>query len=233
MKKLSAFAIIMTILISCTSKQGNMTVKGNIKGLKKGTVYLQKVKETALVIVDSVVIDGNSEFILVDDINSPEIYYLTLDKKSNEHITFFGDKGEITIDSKLEKLVYSAKIKGSKNQTLLEQHNKMIKKFNDKQLDLIKSNFEAQRDKDLEMIEDIRKKEKNLLKRRYLYTVNFAVTHGKNEIAPYLALTDLYNANVSLLDTINNSLSKKVKASKYGLELQKFIDEIKNTEEKK
>jgi len=43
-------------------------------------------------------------------------------------------------------------------------------------------------------------------------------------------LTDLYNANVSLLDTINNSLSKKVKKSKYGLELQKFIDTIKNSE---
>jgi len=230
MKKLSALAILITILISCTSKQGNMTVKGNIKGLKKGTVYLQKVKDTALVIVDSVVIDGNSEFILVDDINSPEVYYLTLDKKLNEHITFFGDKGEIIIDSKLDKLVYSAKIKGSKNQTLLDQHNKMIKKFNDKQLDLIKANFEAQRDKDLEMIEDINKKEKNLLKRKYLYTVNFAVTHAKHEIAPYLALTDLYNANVSLLDTINNSLSKKVKKSKYGLELQKFIDTIKNSE---
>ncbi len=229
MKKLSAFAILIIILISCTSKQGNMTVKGNIKGLKKGTVYLQKVEDAALVIVDSVVIDGNSEFTLVDNIISPEVYYLTLDKKSNEHITFFGDKGEITINSKLEKLVYSAKIKGHKNQNLLEQYNKMIKKFNDKQLDLIKANFEAQRDKDLEMVEEISKKEKSLLKRKYLYTVNFAVTHSKNEIAPYLALTDLYNANVSLLDTINKSLSKKVKKSKYGIELQKYIDTIKSS----
>ncbi|MBL4745249.1 MAG: DUF4369 domain-containing protein [Flavobacteriaceae bacterium] len=233
MKKLSVFAILMILLISCTSKEGNMTVKGNIQGLKKGTIYLQKVKDTALVIVDSVVIDGNSNFILVDNVKSPEIYYLTLDKKSDEHITFFGDKGEITIESKLDKLVYAAKIKGSKNQTLLEQHSKMIKKFTDKQLDLIKANFEAQRDRDLEMIEDISKKEKNLLKRRYLYTVNFAVTHGKSEIAPYLALTDLYYANVSLLDTINNSLSKKVKNSKYGLELQKYIDTIKKSEANK
>jgi hypothetical protein len=33
------------------------------------------------------------------------------------------------------------------------------------------------------------------------------------------------------LDTINKSLTPKVKASKYGKELQKFVDNIKAQEE--
>ena len=47
-----------------------------------------------------------------------------------------------------------------------------------------------------------------------LYTTNFAITNGKYEVAPYIALTDLVDANLSLLDTINKSLSPEVKQSK-------------------
>ncbi|HNU59017.1 MAG TPA: hypothetical protein PKI08_03575, partial [Aquaticitalea sp.] len=40
-------------------------------------------------------------------------------------------------------------------------------------------------------------------------------------------LAEIYDANVKFLDTINNSLTPKVKASFYGKELQKYIDERK------
>tara|TARA_R110002033_G_scaffold1173_5_gene11021 strand:- start:1167 stop:1322 length:156 start_codon:yes stop_codon:yes gene_type:complete len=50
-------------------------------------------------------------------------------------------------------------------------------------------------------------------------------------VAPYLALTEIYNAQVKYLDTISNSLTPKVKDSKYGKELQSFIKTIKNTEQ--
>ena len=54
------------------------------------------------------------------------------------------------------------------------------------------------------------------------------MNHKDSEVSPYLALTQIYDANVKWLDTINNSLTPKVKASKYGKELQRFIDDIKN-----
>ena len=49
-------------------------------------------------------------------------------------------------------------------------------------------------------------------------------------MAPLIALTELNYANLKLLDTVNNSLSKKIKKSKYGIELEKFIQRIKNTD---
>ena len=56
------------VLISCSkSKTGSMVVNGNIDGLKKGTVYLQKYKDTLLVSVDSVQLNGLSNFVLVDE----------------------------------------------------------------------------------------------------------------------------------------------------------------------
>jgi hypothetical protein len=231
MKKIFGSLLVISLLISCNGKKnGNMIVNGTIDGLKKGTIYLQKLKDTTLISVDSVSLNGINTFILTDNVESPEIYNLTLSEKPDETITFFGEKGEITINTKLSKFAFSAKIKGSKNQELLEEHQKMLKKFNDSQLDLIKEKFDAKKNNDDALLAQIEKKESNLLRRKYLYATNFAIQHGTYEVAPYIALTDLYYANVKLLDTINNSLSKKVKKSKYGLELKKFIKSIKKNE---
>ena len=83
---------------------------------------------------------------------------------------------------------------------------------------------------DIDLAEKASKDYNNLIKRKYLYTTNFAVQNAKYEVAPFLALTELYDANIHLLDTINNSLSKKVKASKYGKQLDNYITKIKETE---
>jgi len=228
MKKLLSYIIVGITLFSCnTEKSGNLVVKGNIDGLKKGTLYLQKFKDTLFVSVDSIQLNGESNFTLTDNIENPEMYYIALDKKENQRIPFFGEKGEILITSKLSKFETSAKISGSKNQVLLEEHRAMILKFNGKQLDFIKEKFEAQKNKDTALLSKIEREEKNLIKRKYYFSTNFAVNNGKFEIAPYIALTDLYYANIKLLDTINNSLSKKVKKSKYGIELNEFIENIK------
>jgi len=231
MKKIISCIVLISLLIACgKTKNGSLIVKGDIDGLKKGTLFLQKFKDTVLVSVDSVQLNGESTFTLVDDIKTPEIYYIALDKKVNQKISFFGEKGEITITSKLAKFVTSAKITGSKNQTLLDEHNAMAKKFSGRQLDLIKEKFDAQKNNDTELFTKLEKEETSLIKRKYYFSTNFAVNNGKFEVAPYIALTELYYANIRLLDTINNSLSKKVKASKYGLELNDFIKGIKENE---
>jgi len=232
MKKIISCIVLISLLISCgKTKDGSLIVKGNIDGLKKGTLYLQKFKDTLLVSVDSIKIYGDSNFILADEIENPEIYYVVLDKKANQKIMFFGEKGEITINSKLSKFATSAKISGSKNQVLLEEHEAMAQKFSGKQLDLIKEKFEAQKDGDTALVSKIEKEETSLIKRKYYFSTNFAVNNAKFEVAPYIALTELYYANIRLLDTVNNSLSKKVKNSKYGIELEDFIQNIKKNEQ--
>ncbi|NQW36189.1 MAG: DUF4369 domain-containing protein [Flavobacteriales bacterium] len=230
MKNLIVIGLVMLGLFGCNSKQGSMEVQVEVQGLKKGTAYLQKVVDTLMVTVDSVEVNGVDKFTLSDDVTSPEMYYISLanfDKK----ILFFGEKGIIKVSTKLEKFDVAAKISGSKNQKLLDKYHAMIFKFNDQQLSLIEANFEAQKAKDQFVLDSIDKVSRSLIKRRYLYATNFAVTHPKSEVSAYIALADLYNANISLLDTINNSLSKKVKASKYGKKLEKFIADIKKDEE--
>lgn len=231
MKKIP-FLLLALLIIACGEKQHDLTVKATIKGLKKGTVYLKKVEDNLLVTVDSLAINGNPQFELHSNLESPEIFFLYLDKNSSEddRITFFADKGITEINTTLKRFVFDAKINGSKQQKTLEDYNLIISRFRDQNLDLIKARFEAQKEGDTLKYDSIQKKFDNILKRKYLYTINFALNNRDSEVAPYLALTEVYNARINLLDTINNALSENIKASKYGKKLQIFIDEIKASE---
>ena len=230
MKKLSLL-IILLLIFSCAKESRDLTVIANIKGLKKGNVYLKKVKDTVLVTVDSVNVNGDSKIQLTSDLKSPEVFFLYLDKNNSEddRITFFAEKGVTEINTTLKNFVFDAKITGSKQQKVLEEYRLMMSKFNERNLNLIKENFEAQKDGDSSKYNTVQKNLDNLLKRKYLYTVNFALNNKDSEVAPYLALTEIYNAQVKYLDTIHSSLTSEVKNSLYGKELKAYIEKIKNT----
>lgn len=228
MKKL-LFIFSLLIMASCAKDSSNFTLKGSIKGLKKGTVYLQKVNDSVLVSVDSLQINGDSIFELHTHLEEPEVLYLKLDKngKGDNLIPFFADKGVTEINTSLKYFFSDATIKGSKQQEKLEEYKKMISKFQDRNLDLIKDNFEALKNQDSLQMDSSAKEYDRLIIRKYLYTINFAVNNKDSEIAPYLAISEIPDANVKYLDTIRQALSPDIKTSKYGEELQKLIEDRK------
>ena len=205
-----------------------MVLKGKVEGLRKGTLYLQKIEDSLLVNVDSMVVNGSPQFEFKTSIDSPEIYYLYLTKEDgdslNDRILFFGEQGEITINTLLKTFESSAKVSGSQNQELLQEYRKLARQFDGKNLEYIKAYFEAAKEnKDSKALDSIQKAMDNLVKRRYLYALNFASTHGDNVIAPYIALTEVFDANIVFLDTVASKLTDRVKASKYGKEFIQFI----------
>ncbi|MBJ7879428.1 DUF4369 domain-containing protein [Gelidibacter salicanalis] len=228
MKKL-AFILSLLIVSSCAKDNSNFTLKGSIKDLKKGTVYLQRVDDTLLVSIDSLQINGEAQFELHTDLEGPEVLYLKLDKNGQESgvIPFFADQGITEINTTLKNFYVDAKIKGSKQQERLEEYNMMMDKFKDKNLDLIKNNLEARKSQDSLLIDSSYKEYNNLILRKYLYTINFAMNNKDSEIAPYLAVSEISDANVRYLDTINNALTPEIKSSKYGKVLQELIAERK------
>ncbi|AZJ35194.1 DUF4369 domain-containing protein [Tenacibaculum singaporense] len=234
MKKIIALFAIALVAFACSSKkEGNMVVKGQIKGLKKGTLYLQKMKDTLLVSVDSMALLGDDKFILTDNVESPVIYYLTFDgNTTDKHIMFFGEEGEITINDKIEEFGFKPEIKGSKNQEVMDEYRKINQRFIDQRLDFVKKEVEARQAQDEVQLEQVEADYKKMVRRRFLFSTNFAIANADSEAAPYIALSELYDANIQLLDTINNSLTDKVKNSEYGKRLQKFVDDIKAKEGK-
>ena len=230
MKKLLIVGVVLLIAAcSAPKKEGNMLVNGQIKGLKKGKLYLQKIEnDTILKTIDSVMLLGNDQFTLTANITEPEMFYLTFDgNTTNKYITFFAEKGTITITDNVDKFGIRPIITGSKNQDILHEYTKIARRFNNQNLELIQKKFLAQKANQKDSVEIYNKQYESLLRRRYLVTVNYALNNKDNHVAPYLALTELTNVNVKLLDTINNSLSSEVKNSLYGKKLTKFIADIK------
>ncbi|WP_250434034.1 DUF4369 domain-containing protein [Hanstruepera flava] len=223
--------LIALLIVSCSSeKQYDLIVKGHVKGLKKGTLYLQKVKDSTLVSVDSVIVNGDPTFELHSDLETPEVFYLHLNKTNSDDkkIAFFADKGITEIHTTLKDFVFDAEIKGSKQQEKLDEYKKVMSRFNDRSLELVKEEFEAKTNRDSIAIAENQKAYESLLKGKYLYTVNFAINNKDSEVAPYVALTEIYDAKIKWLDTINNALNPEIKSSKYGLMLDEFIKDRKS-----
>ena len=235
MKKILVLGFVLLLAAWSSKKEGNMIVSGQIKGLKKGTLYLQKIEnDTILKTIDSVSVLGSNQFTLTANVDEPEMYYLTFNgNTTNKYITFFADKGNITINDDVSKFGVNPIIEGSKNQDILNNYTKISRRFNEQNLDLIQRKFYAQKSNNKDSVDIINKEYETLLRRRYMVTVNFALNNKNNHVAPYLALTELVNANVKWLDTINKSLSPEVKKSLYGKKLDKFVSDIKKAEIKK
>mgnify|MGYP003109418895 CR=1 FL=1 len=224
--KYSFIVLALLVLVSCGNEQHDLTVKGTIKDLKKGTLYLQKIQDSTLITVDSLTINGESAFELHADLESPEVFFLHLNKTNEDaygKISFFADKGVTEINANLKNFELNPEITGSKQQIIFENYLKMMDRYNDKNLELIKAELDAKTQNDSTLIAENMKAYENLLKSKYLYTVNFAIQNKDSDVAPYVALTEIYDAQIKWLDTINNSLTPEIKASKYGKELDAYI----------
>ena len=243
MKILIRFSIPLFALILITgcepkpkSNIDSMIVKGKIVGLRKGKLYIQKIEDTLLVNIDSTLIKGTPNFSFEIPIDTAEIFYLYLEKEDgdslNDRILFFGEKGTIEINTLLKTFDSSAEIKGSKNQELLQEYLSFNKKFNEQNLELIEGFYKAQLKKNSKKSDSLQQKIDNLLRRRYLYTINFAAQNTDQNIAPYLALTEVYDANLSLLDTIAFKMTPEVRDSKYGIEFVNYLEKRRSTEKK-
>ena len=234
MKKITALLALSIILFACSSKkEGNMIVQGQIKGLKKGTLYLQKMQDTLLVSIDSVALLGKDTFTLTDHVDAPVLYYLTFDgNTTDKRILFFGEEGVITINDKVEQFGFAPVITGSKNQVVLDKYNAVSRRFQNERLEFIKKDFDAKKANDTDLVKKLQEDYQRLIKRRVLYTTNFALTNADSEAAPYIALTEMYDASLKMLDTVNSSLTPKIKGSLYGKRFQEYLDNIKAQEKK-
>ena len=224
MKKEFLIFSLLILTFSCSTNEKKMIVSGNIDGLKKGTIYLQKQQDSIIVSIDSILVEGNSNFKLETEINEPDIYYLYLDKNDgdslNDIITFFGNNGEINIQTSLKNFDSSYEISGSKNTELLQEYFSIIRKFNLQNLDLLEIFYKAQIENNQAKIDSVNTQIENLIKRKYLYTLNFATNNSEFEISPYLAVSQIANANQEFLIKLYDTLPEKVKNSKYGKILQ-------------
>jgi hypothetical protein len=204
-----------------------MSVSGKIDGLRKGKLYLQQFVDSVFISIDSTEVNNEFEFNLSASINEPDIYYLYLDKfdgdSLNDRIKFFGNSGEIVINSRLKTFDTNAEILGSDNQTLMEEYISIIRKFNFENLDLLEIYYDSQIKGDNKRFDSVNDAINNLIKRKYLYSLNFATTNADYEISPFIVTTEIPDANKELLKQVYDKFNDSIKVSKYGKLLMEII----------
>ena len=220
------------MLVGCaeSEEENKMIVTGNIKGLKKGTLYLQHIPDTALVNVDSMEIQGDGRFEFETALQSPEIFFLYLDKADNnefnDRITFFGEPGTISINTSWNTFETKAVIDGSETHKKMEEYQEIMNKFHTQSLELMRAGADPVIQADSTALDSVQKRSDKVVLRGYLYTLNFAMNNADSYLTPYLALTEVANANPVYLDSIYNSLTPEVADSKYGIKLKEYLQEL-------
>ncbi|WP_240729851.1 DUF4369 domain-containing protein [Flavobacterium sp. ASW18X] len=224
MKKLILTLGIISILASCGSDPSKtMQLTGTIKGLKKGTLYLQKIHDTTMVTVDSIAFHGDGSFEFEQPLEHPELFFLHLDRADNntfnDRLQFFGEAGQVTITTNWDEFD-QAKINGSASQTDYEEYQNIISNFHKKDLELAQLAYNVQDTTKLDSLQTAA--ERNYL-RRYGYILNFGLTHPKSYVTPFVTVRDGAEANPKYLDSVYNNLDTKVANSTYGKELAKLL----------
>ena len=234
MKNFLYLITLFLLVTSCTNNENVMQLSGEVRGLKKGTLILQKIDDTLLVSVDSVVVDGDSRFNFSETIESPQMYYLYVRLNDgtlmDDRIPFFAEPTAITINTTLKSFEIDARISGSNNQKTMNEYKKLLKRYTSKNLEYIEDHFNALQEGNDSLVSDIQKKQKKLVAGKYLMAVNFALKYNDLELAPFLMLSEVYDTNIKYLDTVYNTLTPKIKDSKYGKSLESFILDRKKEE---
>ena len=229
MKKILFVLSIIGILNSCSEdKDVNFVIKGKVEGMRKGMVYLKSEVNGNLKTIDSLFLKGTEEFEFSGNINSPEVYFLSTSRRNSSELPIFVEMADITVDANVKDLL-TANVTGSKNQELLDQFNKIIGRFNHRKNELYVEGLQANNKKHFKTLNSISSQYRRNEVKKTRYILNFAVSNGEFDIAPYIALNYLSSSDITVLDTINKSMSVEVKNGKYGKELNGLVTQLKAT----
>jgi hypothetical protein len=228
MKKIVLAILVLTVLGSCSkSSENSMIVSGNIVGLKKGKLMLQRIQDSVLVNIDSLSLRGDGSFTFKQELESPEVFYLALLKADhndfNDRIAFFGEPGTINVVTTWNTFDRDAQITGSKSHVKYQECREILTKFNTRNLELLQESLKPEIKSNPKLMDSlIAVNDKNTL-RRYLYVLNFALSNPDSYVSPYIAMTEAYDAKPKYLDSINKALTPEVANSKYGIALKAYV----------
>ena len=217
----------ITIAFSaCSEKksENTMTVSGMIDGLKKGTLYFQKIGDSTLINIDSLEIKGDGNFEFSQELESPEVFYLYLKKADNndlnDRIVFFGEQGEIHIKTYWNTFDSDAEITGSASHDKYLEFRGMISNFNKRDLELAQSSIQVD---SLELDSLNKLRDANFVN-KYRYVLNFGFNNLDSHVTPYAILSEAAEANPKYLDSISKSLTTEIAEGKYGKALSEYVE---------
>ena len=228
MKRLLLSLSAIALLASCNSTSENTEVTISINGLKKGTVYLQKITEAGLINLDSVESNGKETLNLGLNLNHPELIYAYLDKADgltfNDRLAFFAEPGEIHISTSLTNFENDAVIKAGEEHEAFKNLQEMLSRFTKKDFELMQL-AQTDRINDDRFVDSIVKQSNSNNIKRYLFIANYALSNPNKYVSAYLVTSEGEELNPKWKDSIFNNFSEAIKKSTYGQQLNSQLSQ--------
>ena len=228
MKRLLLSLSAIALLASCNSTSENTEVTISINGLKKGTVYLQKITEAGLINLDSVESNGKETLNLGLNLNHPELIYAYLDKADgvtfNDRLAFFAEPGEIQISTSLTNFENDAVIKAGEEHEAFKNLQEMLSRFNKKDFELMQL-AQTDRVNDDRFVDSIVNQSNSNKIKRYQFIANYALSNPNKYVSAYLVTSEGEELNPKWKDSIFNNFSEAIKKSTYGQQLNSQLSQ--------
>lgn len=234
MKRIFIYSLLASLFISCTSKpdSNQMLLHGEIRDLRKGTVYLERQRDSNYITIDSINLYGTGEFSFSQKLDSPEILHLQVKLDNGElaqdRITVFAEAGEINLNVNLKE-IDKPKISGSENHEKLLDFYNFISRYDEQQVDLLIELIQAQQDGDEELVAKLEKDRNDAKLRSYLGIINFAIQNKDYDVAAFVMLHEAPEVHPRMLDSVYNNLNSKVREGLYGKMLAQHITSVKQS----
>jgi hypothetical protein len=228
MKHLLLSLSAIALLASCNSTSENTEVTISINGLKKGTVYLQKITEAGLINLDSVESNGKETLNLGLNLNHPELIYAYLDKADgstfNDRLAIFAEPGEIHISTSLTNFENDAVIKAGEEHEAFKNLQEMLSRFTKKDFELMQL-AQTDRINDDRFVDSIVKQSNSNNIKRYQFIANYALSNPNKYVSAYLVTSEGEELNPKWKDSIFNNFSEAIKKSTYGQQLNSQLSQ--------
>jgi hypothetical protein len=219
MKRLLLSLSALALFTSCNSTSENTEVTITINGLKKGTVYLQKITTTGLINLDSVESNGKETLNLGLNLSHPELIYAYLDKADgstfNDRLAFFAEPGEIQIATSLTNFENDAVIEAGEEHEAFKNLQEMLSRFTKKDFELMQL-AQSDRVNDERFVDSIVNQSNSNNLKRYQFIANYALSNPNRYVSAYLVASEGEELNPKWKDSIFNNFSEAIKKSTYG-----------------
>lgn len=233
MKRLVVSSLTVMLLVGCAGDSTKeLKVTGQVKGLKKGTLYLQQIQDTTLVTLDSTAVGEQGNFELNGNVEGADLYYVYLNKADNnnvnDRIVFFTAPGEISIQTRWNAFDSDAEISGSELQEKYQEYRKNQSRFHVQELEIAKEMAALNLPDEQVKMDSLENVLNRITLRSYLYAINVALNNRDSELGPFIAYSEVADANPKYLDSVYRSLRPEIAASRYGKKLKSLLENKKD-----
>ena len=242
MKKTLLLLAVVLVFVSCKKlAEGEYEITGNVKGMKTGTVYLEKQSPMGMGTqpVDTVkIIDG--KFVIKGKTKETEISFIQIEKLQGK-IPFILEGGEIEITVDKDSLFKSKTVGTYSNDEFTkfnDESNKIQKRLQKKVTEFQNKNMaiinEAQKNNDTLTMSKLRDEYEFIQKDITDYTFTYPKTHPKSFISVLIIQMMVNNPKYAKeIEPLYNSLDESLKKTKPGKSIKSGIDASKKKPAKK